>query len=134
MSPRPFYRWKSLSFGVLILIFLGWAWVRSTTSGDVLIYDTGSDQGVWIGHRWSKVIFISWQNMPASSGRGIHVLSTPLSNHKTCFPGPVTTGSEQGNREIEVAHWFLIVLFLIPWLGWLFWHGRRMKRLAASKN
>ena len=35
---------------------------------------------------------------------------------------------------VHVAHWFLILLFLIPWLGWLFWHGRRMKRLAASKN
>ena len=26
MTPRPFYRWKSFWFGILVLGFIGWAW------------------------------------------------------------------------------------------------------------
>ena len=36
------------------------------------------------------------------------------------------------HRSFHVAHWFLMLLFLIPWASLLFWRDRRMKRLAAK--
>jgi hypothetical protein len=34
---------------------------------------------------------------------------------------------------IAIAHWFLILLFLIPWSGWLTWRWRQIKGLDASQ-
>ena len=30
-----------------------------------------------------------------------------------------------------VAHWFLILLFLVPWLAFLFWRVRKQRKLTA---
>jgi hypothetical protein len=34
----------------------------------------------------------------------------------------------------EVAHWFLIGLFLVPWSGWLAWRWRRIERLDVTRQ
>ena len=36
MTPRPFYRWKSFWFGLLVLVFLGWVWADSQRHGAVV--------------------------------------------------------------------------------------------------
>ena len=64
----------------------------------------------------------------------IYTKTSPAWNNATSIPSALIVGETYKGFSIAVAHWFLILLFLIPWLGWLFWHGRRMKRLAASKN
>jgi flagellar biogenesis protein FliO len=37
-------------------------------------------------------------------------------------------------ENYNIAHWFLILLFLIIWTGFLAWRWRRMKRRAESRN
>ena len=37
-----------------------------------------------------------------------------------------------GFKILKFAHWFLILLFLLPWTTWLVWRARRMKRLAPA--
>jgi hypothetical protein len=33
----------------------------------------------------------------------------------------------------EVAHWFLMLLFLFPWSAWLFWHWKRERKKCESR-
>jgi hypothetical protein len=33
-------------------------------------------------------------------------------------------------QTASFAHWFLILLFLIPWTAFLLWRARRLKHLA----
>jgi hypothetical protein len=47
MIPRPIYRWKSFWFGVLVVGFLGWAWVRSLNHFDTM--------KVWVGESVFRV-------------------------------------------------------------------------------
>ena len=42
MKPRPLYRWKSFWFGVLIIVFLVWGWIRSSTHADYLSWKQGN--------------------------------------------------------------------------------------------
>ncbi|MCW1926296.1 hypothetical protein OKA05_27325 [Luteolibacter arcticus] len=35
-------------------------------------------------------------------------------------------------RICHLAHWFLILLFLIPWTAYLTWRHQRMKRQAPG--
>jgi hypothetical protein len=34
--------------------------------------------------------------------------------------------------EMELAHWFLILLFLVPWVGLLAWRVRKLRRLTKA--
>jgi len=34
--------------------------------------------------------------------------------------------------QFGIAHWFLMLLFLVPWIAFLFWRVHRLKRLGAG--
>jgi hypothetical protein len=46
--------------------------------------------------------------------------------------GAWEVAGEFGFDILKVPHWFLILLFLLPWTTFLVWRARRMMRLADS--
>jgi hypothetical protein len=39
-----------------------------------------------------------------------------------------------GISTYYLAHWFLMLLFLVPWSGWLTWRWRRLSRLQRENE
>lgn len=130
MSLRPFHRWKSFWFGVLVIAFLGWAWISSM----------GEERSLtWITKNWiatftqnpGKVEFQRF-NVPGAFASDLS------SSYRAPPQGPWLAdwadwwGSLDVYLVISIAHWFLILLFLIPWTAYLLWRSRRMKRLAVE--
>ena len=134
MHPRPIYRWKSLWFGILVLAFLGWAWVRSV--GEFSEVSWGSRSSCWMtmfrqGNGVLQVgagehIFV------AGSIGGFHFSHQKLAPAPQGLRIPFICRECFGPRFLSIQHQFLILLFLIPWAAWLVWRSRRMKRLAAT--
>lgn len=133
VSPRSIYRWKSFWLGLLVLIFLGWAWVRSTHRMDSFSYKGSTFSRTWAGtHGLGVVHLLWWKDRFAVEGLNLYSTSAPshLRLKSTWFPKPVALsgGSQGGADGITISHWFLILLFLVPWTGFLFWRVRRMRR------
>jgi hypothetical protein len=135
MLPRPFHRWKSFWLGVLVLIFLGWAWVRSIHCHDVASWgEAHGGRDILLSQRDSRVL-ITWNSstLIAAAPPGFsvsRVKMNPRSN--TIFPRAITWQElpEYPLQTASFAHWFLILLFLIPWTAFLLWRARRLKHLA----
>ena len=137
MFPRPFHRWKSFWLGVLVLIFLGWAWVRSIHCRDVVSWgEAHGGRGILLSQRDSKVL-ITWNTSKiiAVVAPGFSVSSVNLNPRShTVFPRAIHWREfpDYPLPTTSIAHWFLIFLFLLPWTTFLVWRNRRMKRLAAA--
>ena len=135
MKPRPLYRWKSFWFGVLVIAFLGWAWVWSMR----------------------RIDFVEWRRITAKQASGEVVVMWGLdlgeagaSNYQIPYPSrsslppafssselqtvdPFSGGLMPYGRHFVFAHWFLILLFVVPWSGWLAWRWRRINRLRKME-
>ena len=48
------------------------------------------------------------------------------------FPAPLEKIKGDYDSGIGVAHWFLILLFLVPWVGFLVWRWRRIRRPSSA--
>lgn len=137
MLPRPLHRWKSFWLGILVLVFLGWAWVRSIHCYDAVSWgEAHGGRGIILSQRDSKVL-ITWNSsmLIAAVAPGFSVFSAnmnPRSN--TIFPRAITWREVPDDLPLptaSIAHWFLILLFLIPWTAYLIWRGKQPGRLAA---
>ena len=136
MTPRPVIRWKSFWFGILVLGFLGLAWVMSMhrmafvewrkffakqASGEVTVIwgGFGRDLGVGIAPipnpRWDKL-------PPAFSSAELHT-DDPFSRIPLYY-----------GRDYIFSFWFLILLFLIPWASFLVWRYRRQRKLTTNTS
>ncbi|MEK7951563.1 hypothetical protein [Luteolibacter soli] len=128
MTPRPLYRWKSFWFGLLVLAFLAWAWAHSTRQGAafvptrkspvVFLQDAGRIRIAWF--RRSSPFPQGLQHFPPGDGSG-----------RLWFAPMVEVIRLQNQFYIHLAHWFLILLFALPWSSFLIVRSRRMKRLTA---
>jgi hypothetical protein len=129
MTPRPLHRWKSFWLGVFILVFLGWAWARSLHHLEGFLWmaprfhfsaaeTTGRVEVAWAGSSgaWGKD-FLWVHEAAATTGE-------PL------FPKAVNWESYPGQIQLTVAHWFLMLLLLLPWSTFLGWRYRRIRRMA----
>lgn len=141
MKPRPVHRWKSFWLGVVVLVFLCWAWARSISRVDLVGH----------GDRVSKK---SWS--VSSSGGAIRYLHMDLSKAElydfSPGPGGWRTGSGQmqskgpwfpaaiearrktkgmPSREVDVAYWLVVLGFAVSWGSMLMWRRWRMRRVAA---
>ena len=135
MFPRPLYRWKSFWLGLAVLAFLGWAWGKSTNHRSGVAWLSGAlDQAVTLSQSRGQVDFNRY--LPPFA-----VTAVPIG--LSCWnergglrhwmqPAIDWHGKDGGGWGISLAHWFLILLFLVPWAGFLIWRVRRMKRLARA--
>lgn len=131
MTPRPLYRWKSFWFGGLVIAFLGWAWARSMNHRDAVYVQL-------VGKLWANncvmgkfTIERSEHGRIMASDWGIRFSSEPFPGYD--FPVPAALkriGEENVFETWMIAHWFLILFFLVPWSGWLAWRWREIKRLS----
>lgn len=137
MTPRPFHRWKSFWLGVLVLIFLGWAWVRSIDCRDVASWgEAHGGRGILLSQRDSEVL-ITWNSSKiiAVVAPGFSVSSVKLNPRSHTVLARAITWQESPEYPLltaSIAHWFIILLFLLPWTTFLLWRHRRMKRHALG--
>jgi hypothetical protein len=129
MPPRPLHRWKSFWLGVFVVVFLGWAWVRSMGYRD----NVGVlwDADAFILSSGSATVAAGIGNIGEVVGRTF-LTSHGASPAENWFPQYFLFREVDGEKAIEVAHWLLLLLFLLPWTTVLIWRSRRMKRLAPG--
>lgn len=133
MGLRPLYRWKSFGLGVLFLAFLGWGWVRSMSWIDGVFWLTRHSIIVTAGHATGAMFFTWDHSRPPSTVRMIQWIHEPTSRSPDpWFPKAMNLETYDRQLQISIAHWFLMVVFLLPWSGWLAWRRRRMRRLAKT--
>jgi hypothetical protein len=129
MRPRPFYRWKSFWLGILVLLVLGWAWKRSCEYLDYYRISLGPGLVVLAGQGASDLA-VGWHSSPLEEGSYfIHHEADPS---EPCFASAISWGSDSpGGAHVALAHWFLIVVFLVPWSAWLFYHWKREQKKSS---
>jgi hypothetical protein len=128
MTPRPVYRWKSFWLGVWVLGFLGWAWERSNVRREYIEWVTAT--GGTIAGQYEGCMWFYRGGVPAFYSEGLRAGGDEASFEGRCFEGrwfPRAAQCEagEGYLSISIAHWFLILLFLVPWLAFLFWRVRK---------
>lgn len=132
MTTRPFYRWKSFWLGLLVLVFLGWGWERSTRYRDKVAINFENALHTCELRSGSGTTELVWQELPApSSGWSLIEVETSPIRRRRWFAeaGEIEVGYWLG---LECAYWLLALLFLILWSAWLFWHWKReQKKLTA---
>jgi hypothetical protein len=140
MHPRPLHRWKSFWLGLLVLNFLGWAWVRSMSHHEGIRWFHG-DWGAMVG-QGSDGVAIYVGDRPSALSEGLYIWNGP--DHKRAakrfgrpfhfspWLGVQIHGHPVLASKLLLAHWFLILLFLVPWAGFLFWRVRRMSRVGKA--
>ncbi|RYD81654.1 MAG: hypothetical protein EOP84_10655 [Verrucomicrobiaceae bacterium] len=131
MLPRPLHRWKSLWLCILVLALLGIGWVRSMSWTDGFFWFpehfalTAYQSAGQIGFSWDQsrlrttVSMFEWVHEPISSA------SEPW------FPKAVVPEVYDRQFQFGIAHWFLMLLFGIPWIA-LLSHRVRRNRLGKS--
>jgi len=117
---------RSIAFwsGLLVLAFLGWAWLYSLNR----IAHIGRDQ-CFVGVDRSRV-FLQWSD----GGKGIPldrgVMELPEGIPIEAFPAPgyhVEEWSSMPLRIFFVPFWMLVIAFALPWAGLLVLRARRRK-------
>jgi hypothetical protein len=131
MHPRPLHRWKSFWFGLLVLAFLGWAWARSYHQENRISFRASPVSTAWISSNRAGVVLLGWESNPLIPG-GLHVSTYPNKLNANWSSGAVALKGGRGWQVIRIAHWFLILLFIVPWAGFLFWRVRRMRRVGET--
>lgn len=111
-----------------MLVFLGWAWMRSVGYRDVLTFYFAS-----AGHELTLAgrrgaFSVTWNELPIS-GVTWPVFTT---SHRPIVGGQWFASAAEmcdGTWE-QVPFWLILLLFLVVWLGVLFWRVRRGKGIA----
>jgi hypothetical protein len=132
MRPRSVIRWKSFWFGILVLGFLGWAWWRSNEKRDIASFEIGADKWNVV----STIGFISTQRFEsAARSNGVHFWTESTEGWVIEVPAAFehfVTEHRHGRLTLwNVAYWFLMLLFLVPWLGFLAWRVRKQRKPNA---
>ena len=137
MTRRPIIRWKSFWLGVLPLGFLGWAWVAFEDDPVAMIHCRQKVSHV-ISCGGGRVTFMKWtsfdryENSPADgiqAGKGLIVAEPEPPRFAKAWQW-----RHHGSVDwtLEIAHWVVMLAFLVAWASLLGWRWRRMKRLAAG--
>ena len=130
MLPRPLHRWTSFWLGVFVVVFLGWAWARSLDQWDILDWAVSKEEFYSLVNLEQKLRIVC--NRTETSGATFRFQSIEATEEAVPVPPWIETTSSVFGWQIDVAHWFLILLFLLPWTTWLVGRSRRMKRLAPG--
>jgi 4-amino-4-deoxy-L-arabinose transferase-like glycosyltransferase len=135
MTPRPIYKWKSFWFGILVLVLLGWAWVRSMDWQDWICYGYGGDSRIELGNHTATVEFLLGKSEGVIGTQGFFTLTRRIDDPEAAFEHAIEIIRMPGRFWMQIAHWLLILYFLIPWLSilaWRVWRQRKQRRLTES--
>jgi hypothetical protein len=136
MNPRPLYRWKSFWLGGVVLVFLGCAWVRSVGHLDEVAMAVRSSKVV--GNCASGEIAVTRYPRKMRGWIPEFESATVNGGFERRWMGPVLririvdlppAGAQL--LSLRVGHWFLILLFLAPWVSFLAWRVRKRRRSTA---
>ena len=132
MILRPLYRWKSVWLGVLVLAFIGWAWVRSMSyMDDVLWTSPARTQLLQLRLNGGEVCVMGTSSVHAGLPSGFFRSSIPYKARDGWFPRAATSGGKTGEWYRSVAYWVIMPAFFILWCGFLVWHGWRLRQRAV---
>ena len=137
---RPLHRWKSFWFGLLVLAFLGWAWVWSIGYRVEVSWHRAPKGIIAAGLEDGQLSF-RWLPDHPTVPPEFAIERMALPQGETWFP-PATwmiAGELDGLGEvgqvtlIRIPHWFLLLGFLVPWAGFLVWRVRRVRRVKRQQ-
>ena len=133
IPPRPVYRWKTFWFGILILAFIGWAWIDSMKHYSGILYAV-PPQNIFVARQHAGSVVLGWDT---SEQFGVHEFqsarepSSPY-EHTPWFPKAAAVEKHGANTTASIAHWYLLLNSLLLWAVFLAWRRQRLKRLATS--
>jgi hypothetical protein len=130
MPPRRLIRWKSFWLGILVLGFLAFGWVRSIQHTDHIliqeppdkVYEVGVRCGVFFADEVSSMIPVSF----AVSSR-----SGPYLGELEEKWALLNDDALRWRKLVAFPIWFPMLLFVVPWVGFLAWRWRRQRKLTA---
>ncbi|MEK7951619.1 hypothetical protein [Luteolibacter soli] len=140
MPPRPIHRWKSLWLGLIILLFLTWAWARSRTHADGVIIQLYSL--TWTGVEsadgyamWNTITYRPGSPYTGPPGR-FHTIAVSRKQAGDWFKPPIKIE----NRDLQppqptftshgIALWLITLLYLLTWLSFLAWRWQRIRKAS----
>ena len=129
MTPRPLIRWKSFWLGILVLVFLGWAWVASLSRGSEVRFYSGGEY-VTLRTIDGRALF-AW-DLDHVGENGFKTAHFGVVTNRIQLPPPVSLRERRGGWALAVAYWFLILLFLVPWVSFLVWRVRRQRKQTET--
>jgi len=141
MKPRPFYRWKSFWLGVFVLVFLGWSWARSMKHLEG-VYWARPQFGLGLSHGVCAVTVSfadgdpsRWARLAPKTGvqsrRILPDMPIKWDDYRAVRGFSAAVNGVQSSG-VKLAHWFLILLFFVPWSAWLFFHWKREQKKLRS--
>ena len=134
MTARPMYQWKSFWLGVVMLVFLGWAWQQAMRMNQWARVDT---PGIAVGinqYEGQAGVFVAFVKEKWDISRG----AIPRKD-VVLFPELGTVSLSQMNGpyhplwqfRARFAHWFLMLAVVVGWTAWLAWKWKRVQRSIA---
>jgi len=137
MLPRPIHKWKTLWLGLLILVFLTWAWARSISHIDYA--SARLTPYTWCGIVSSEACLSCGISHYTSTGSSTNFDYASLTDSaKPWFPQPIQIthfDSHSSTRTFySIAHWLITLLFLLTWSSLLLWRWKKSKRPTSPQT
>ena len=126
MTPRPLHRSKALWLGILVLTFLAWAWrmSKATDAGFTLYTPSGA---IVANHSNGRVSILHDASLKTTPTR-LHFECTNINFDPEWFPPAFDTT----DQHYRIAHWLIILLFLLTWSAFLAWRWQRIRQLSEA--
>jgi len=127
VSPKPLHRWKSFWFGILVLAFLGWAWVVSIDHmiGCAIKVNSG---WIFLGQMDGVVAIVKDVSWIDGTGRWIEINDRGSPHRETS----AFLWSNMRPYGLFFPHRLLMLCFLLPWAGLLWVHWNRLRKLPVG--
>jgi len=155
VPPRRLIRWKSFWLGILVLGFLGWAWVDSfrheatvaegtwnvsSATGGVMMFAFGHPvydfkmeydpiQSDWYAE-WSAIQPLFWFQRPEPVDGNWHERAVAARNARELYPAYMENWP-LSRWMVFIPYWFILLVACIPWAAFLAWRWNKQRKLTA---
>jgi len=130
MKPRPLIKWKSFWLGILVLVFLGWSWARSMQRISLVTWtaNNGVRQVQISQYDATLNLWSGDSGFIREPGFDFETRSLSRDERSDWFPNAFRWENDEFGKGLFVAHWFLLLLFLVPCVGFLAWRVRKQRK------
>lgn len=151
VKPKPLYRSLSFWSGILVMLFIGWAWrfsmTHTTGGGWGHFFIQQGAGGVEVSQhrdlRWGDDGFeISGEKRPAkvgidqielNDGKRIKVITWTFDSGPPSAWAKLLAVASDGVWNVFVPHWLLLLAVALPWSGLLLLRARRQRSAKREK-